>query len=257
MSLNIDDIKNSFVNAAKDGDIDGGASQIMINALDDTNLIGCGGEDIDDIETDDVTVVSVILDASISMTPHQNVVRECYDRLIVSLRDSKQSGSILVSARTFATRQDVLYGFKKVDSVQEIEDKYSTTGNSTALYNTLVEAMTSIRAYVKELNDNGIRTKCIVVVFSDGEDNDSKYGSDTVKALAEDFIRSEMFYLVYVGYKQDADSNLEAIAKKVGFPNSITTNATESEIRKTMDLVSKSIVRTSQTQIGPANSFFN
>ena len=117
--------------------------------------------------------------------------------------------------------------------------------------------MTGIRAYVKNLNDNGIRTKCIVVVFSDGEDNDSHNNkASDVKTLSKDFLKSEMFYLVYIGYKHDDSDNLDAIAAEVGFPNVLTTKATVSEIRKTMNLVSKSIIRTSQSRIGPGNSFF-
>jgi uncharacterized protein YegL len=255
--LNPDDIKNLFSNAADEGEISRNASQVMINSLDGTNIMGCMGAAIDDIETDDVTVVSLVLDASYSMKSHEATVRDAYDNLIGALAASKQAGSIIVSARTFATVQDILYGFVKVAQIAKIGKKYTAVGNSTALYDALVDAMTGIRAYAKNLNDNGIRTKCIVVVFSDGADNDSvKNKSSDVKVLSEDFIKSEMFYLVYVGYKGGEDDDLDAIAKEVGFPNVLTTQATQSEIRKTMNLVSASIIRTSQSQIGPSNSFF-
>lgn len=97
-----------------------------------------------------------------------------------------------------------------------------------------------------------------MVVFSDGEDNDShKNRASDVKTLSEDFIRSEMFYLVYIGYKHDDSDDLDVIAKEVGFPNVLTVGATGHEIRKTMNLVSKSIIRTSQSNIDTTNSFFN
>lgn len=253
-----DDLKNLFNNAVDDGDVGEAASTVIINSLGGTNIDGCLGADVDDLETDDVTVVSLVLDASYSMKSNEKAVREGYNNLIEALNNSKQSGSMLVSARTFASTQKLLYGFKKVEEIGKIGMKYLAEGNSTALYDTLVDAMTGIRAYVKNLNDNGIRTKCIVVVFSDGEDNDSQRNkASDVKTLAEDFIKSEMFYLVYIGYKHEDSDNLDAIAKEVGFPNVLTTNATGSEIRKTMNLVSKSIIRTSQSQIGPGNSFFS
>ncbi|MBN1410165.1 MAG: VWA domain-containing protein [Spirochaetales bacterium] len=252
-----DDIKNLFNSAVNDGEMSREVSEVMINSLNDTNIVGCTGTAIDEIETDDVTVVSLILDASYSMKPHEKTVRQSYDTLIKALNDSKQAGSMLVSTRTFAAAQQILYGFKKVTDIGPINNDYLAEGGSTALYDAMVEAMTAIRAYTKSLNDSGIRTKCIVCVFSDGDDNDSKkHKAGDVKLLSEDFLKSEMFYLVYVGYKQSHEDNLDAIAKKVGYPNMLTTQATESEIRKTMNLVSKSIIRTSQSQVGPSNSFF-
>ncbi|MBN2442794.1 MAG: VWA domain-containing protein [Spirochaetales bacterium] len=254
---NADDLKNLFNSAANDGEISEEASSVIINSLGGTNIMGCLGTDVDDLETDDVTVVSLILDASYSMKSNEKAVRDGYNNLIEALQNSKQAGSMLVSARTFSGNQQLLYGFTKVEEINKIGMKYLAEGNSTALYDTLVDSMTGIRAYVKNLNDNGIRTKCIIVVFSDGEDNDSQHNkASDVKTLAEDFLKSEMFYLVYIGYKHDDADDLDAIAKEVGFPNVLTTQATGSEIRKTMNLVSTSIIRTSQSQIGPGNSFF-
>ena len=67
---------------------------------------------------------------------------------------------------------------------------------------------------------------------------------------------SEMFYLVYIGFKSRPSDDLDAIAKLIGFPNVMTTTNSPSDVRKAMGLVSQSIIRKSQTQIGPASSFF-
>jgi len=254
----IDDVKGLFNNSVDDGDLGQQASMIMINSIDGTNLTGCMGTAIDDLETDDVTIASIILDSSLSMKAHESIVRSCYDNFIKSLQGSKQAGSMLVSTRTFDSKQNILHGFKKVDEVKPIDKQYRANGGSTALYDTVLDALTGIKAYSKSLNQNGVRTKCVVAIFSDGDDNDSrKATAKDVKTVSNDLLKSEMFYLVYVGYKQDPSANLDAIASQIGFPNVLTTNATESEIRKTMDLVSKSIIRTSQTQIGKSNSFFS
>lgn len=254
----INDVKGLFNSSTDDGDLSSQASMIMINSLDGTNLAGCMGTSVDDLETDDVTIASIVLDASLSMKSFESTVRDSYDKFIKSLKDSKQHGSILVSTRTFSTYQNILHGFKKVDEILPIDRQYRATGGSTALYDALLDALSGIKAYSKSLNQNGVRTKCIVAVFSDGDDNDSrKASSQEVKTVSDDLLKSEMFYLVYVGYLQDPSANLKAVADLVGFPNVLTTNATESEIRKTMDLVSKSIIRTSQTQIGKSNSFFS
>jgi uncharacterized protein YegL len=140
-----------------------------------------------------------------------------------------------------------------VEDIQPIGNDYVANGSSTALYDSVFDAMTGIRVYAETLNQSGVRTKCIVVVLSDGEDNDSrKHTAADCKTLSEDFIRSEMFYLAYVGF---GSQDLNQIADEIGFPNKLVTTKDASAIRKTMGLISKSIIRASQTQIGAPNSF--
>lgn len=249
----VDDVKTLFADAESGGEISVAASQVMVGNLNATNVMGCMGADADDLETDDVTLVSFVLDASISMEEHEDVVRESYDELVQALNGSKQAGSMLVSTRNFATQEQILHGFKQVEEIDKIGGQYVANGSSTALYDALISAMMGIRSYAKQLNDSGIRTKCVVIVCSDGDDNDSKNSATTVRTLSEDFLKSEMFYLVYVGF----GPNLDHIADAVGFPNKLTTTKDASGIRKTMGLVSKSIIRASQTQITSNNTFFS
>jgi uncharacterized protein YegL len=250
----VDDVKSLF---QTDPNVDETANALMINSLNGTNLVGCLGTSIDDIETDDVTIVKVLLDSSYSMHDHEAIVRDAYDKFINSLKGSKQSGSILVSTVSFAGTATILHGFKKVDEIDSIGNQYIAKGYSTALYDALMDALTGAHAYATDLKQNGVRVKIIVVVFSDGYDNDSKHNSaKDVKTVVDAAIKKEGFYPVYVGYKQSSGDDLNAIAKQVGFPNVMVTNATESEIRRTIDLVSKSIIRTSQTTIGGTNNSF-
>jgi len=253
----VDDVKSLFNSAVDDGDLSTQASVLMINSLDGSNLVGCMGAAIDDIETDDVTLVSTVLDASASMSNFKSVVKEAYDKSIQAYKGSKTAGSILASTRTFHSSQNIIHGFKKVEEIDKIGSDYNPIGNSTALYDALIDALTGIKAYSKTLNDNGVRTKCVVVVYSDGEDNDSNKTAANVKTISKDLLASEKFYLVYVGFQHNQNDDLKKVASAMGFPNVLTAAATESEIRKAIDLVSKSIIRTSQTQIGKSNTFFN
>jgi hypothetical protein len=250
----VDDITSLF---QTDPLNDPNANALMINSLNGTNLAGCLGAPIDDIETDDVTIVKILLDDSASMSHHKQAVRDGYDNFIESLKGSKQGGSILVSTVVFSTHAKILHGFKKSDEIDPIGNEYNAHGGSTALYDTLMDALTGIQAYSKDLKASGVRSKAIVVVFSDGDDNNSRNNSATdVKTVVKASLMKEGFYPVYVGYKQSPSDDLDAIAEQVGFPNVLTTSATQSEIRRTMDLVSKSVIRTSQTTIGGANNSF-
>jgi len=263
--VNVGSIKSLFANAVQDGDINADAANIMINGLNDTNILGCTGVAVDDLETDSVTLSSILLDDSFSMKSNEMVVREAYDELVINaMKATKQAGSMLVSARTFSTAQKILYDFKKVADVGKIGSQYVARGDSTRFYDAVVDAIIGIRAYAKTLKDGGIQTKCIIAAFSDGEDNDSQNykAPDLVKKLADDCHTSEMFYLVYVGFDNDQNDDqrrkakFEAIASLIGFPNVLTAKNSPSEVRKAMGLVSQSIIRKSQTQIGPSNSFF-
>jgi len=254
----VDDVKSLF---QTDPTADADAMGLMINSLDGTNLAGCLGAELDDLETDDVTIVKVLLDASYSMNDHEQTVREAYDKFINSFKGSKQAGSILVSTITFATQAKILHGFKKSDEIDPIGKDYIAKGGSTALYDALIDALTGAQAYAMDLKTNGVRVKVIIVVFSDGDDNDSRKASaSNIKTIVDAAIKKEGFYPVYVGFKQSPNDDLEAIAKRCGFPNVEITNATESDIRRTVDLVSKSVIRTSQTTVGAGggnNTFFS
>jgi len=256
--INIQSITGLFEDAVQNNEVSQDAADVMVGSLNDTNILGCTGVGIDDINTDIVTLISLVIDSSYSMKPNEDAVREAYDELIIkAMRESKQADSMLVSARTFDEKETVLYGFKKVKDIGKIGSQYMAEGSATMLYEATTNALTAIRAYAKNLNDGGVQTKCIVAVFSDGGNNYGKYMKpDPVKKVAEDCIRSEMFYLTYVGFKQDINDNLEAIGKSMGFSNVLTTSSNPSEVRRAMGLVSQSAIRKSQTTIGPSNSFF-
>jgi hypothetical protein len=256
--IGISDVKGLFANAVQQGDVSQAASQIMINSLNDTNILGCTGVGIDELTTDSVTLISLVLDCSFSMQPNEKAVCEAYDELVVkAMRESKQAASMLISCSVFDESVKPLYGFKKVSDIGKIGSQYQARGNATAVYDAAINAMTGVRAYAKNLNDGGVSTKCVVVVFSDGGNNTGAVMDPSkVKTVADDCVKSEMFYLVYVGFKASPADNLDAIGHSMGFANVLTTSNSPSDVRKAMGLVSQSTIRKSQTQIGPSNSFF-
>lgn len=252
---NAGDVMGLFDDAVQGEEISQQTADILVEGLNDTDVVGCTGEDVDELSSDDVTLASFVIDDSYSMIKNVDAVRESYDQMIKAYCDSKQADSMLVSTRIFSEKgaEKVLHGFKKVEDIEPIGANYQAQGNGTALYDSVKNALRGIMAYSKQLSDSGIRVKCCVIVFSDGGDNDSSTSAQEVKTISEDCLNQEMYYLVYVGY----GSNLDSIAGKIGFPNKLTTTNDPSQIRKTVGLVSKSVIRASQTQIGNANSFFS
>jgi len=251
-------VTNLFTQAVSKNEIGADAADIMVSGLNDTNILGCTGVDANDLDTDIVTIACLVIDGSYSMKDNEQVVREAYDELIIkAMKESKQAKDMLVSARIFDETEKVLYGFKKVADIGKIGSQYMAEGSATMLYEAAVNAMTATRAYAKTLNDSGVLTKCVVAILSDGRNNCGKFMSpDPVKKVAQDCIKSEMFYLVYVGFKADPADNLDAIGKSMGFPNVLTTTNNPHDVRAAMGLVSQSTIRKSQTTVGAPNSFF-
>jgi hypothetical protein len=71
-----------------------------------------------------------------------------------------------------------------------------------------------------------------------------------VQTVSKALLDQEIYTLAYVGF---GGSDLKKIAKEVGFPSVLTSNASASEIRRIFQQVSASIIRGGA--VG-ANGFF-
>lgn len=249
---NLHDIQDLFGDAQAEG-FDSGASTILVDNLDSVALAGCMGADIDSIATDDVTLVAAVLDASGSMSGVRKDVIDGFNMMLETFRGSKQADSILVSAWNFSDEASLIYSYTPVSLLNNMTLKDYNPDGGTALYDTLLYVMAGMVAYGQTLRNNGVRTKCIIVVFSDGDDNGSKAAAQQVKTVSESLLTQEIYTLAYAGF---GNANLQHIANAVGFPSIITTGSSPSEIRRIFKQVSASVIRASQTTIGAGNNFF-
>lgn len=229
---------------------------LMVQNLDAQTGLGCVGAQVDDLNTDDVTLLSVIIDQSSSMFGVRHDVVDAFNQMSRALADSKAADSILMSAWTFANQSDLLFGYTPIDAVQDLTNKDYQPGGATAMYDAVMDGFTGIVAYGQDLRNNGIRTRAIVVVISDGDDNMSQHTATSVKSVAQDLLRQEFYTLAFVGLGQEA--HFTNIANNMGFNNVLTTHNSPSEVRKALNMISGSVIRTSQNQIAPgSNNFFN
>jgi hypothetical protein len=253
-------VKSLFAGAVSAGQVSAEAADIMVNSLDDTNILGCTGVSADDLSTDMVTLISLVMDSSYSMSGNESAVRDAYDELVIkAMKESKQAPSMLVSGVVFDDIVKTLYGFKKVEDIGKIGSRYSARGGSTALYDATISAIAGIRAYAKNLSDSGVNSKCIVAIMTDGQNNSGKADVDQVKTVVEDCLKAEQFYIAFIGFKSGPMDDYSSIAKAMGIPaaNILTTTNSPSDVRKAMGLVSQSAIRKSQTQVSSTNTFFS
>lgn len=252
MSTNLQSLfKDSSSNGMSRQSVD-----LLIQNLDGQAGLGCVGAQVDDLNTDDVTLLSVIIDMSSSMGSVRDDVIDAFNQMARALNDSKAADSIIVSAWTFDDSTNLLFGYTPIDQVKDLTRREYTPRGATALYDAVLDGFTGIVGYGQDLRNNGIRTRSIVIVISDGGDNVSKNTAAAVRTVAQDLIKQEFYTLAFVGLG-DAPTFTQ-IAQNMGFPNVLTTQNTPSEIRRTLNLISNSVIRTSTAQVMPnINSFFN
>lgn len=258
-------VSASLASAVSGGIISSQSLSAIETELDDIALAGCEGVDIDDIDSEEVTLVVVAIDASGSMHEHANDVIKAYqEQFLKSLQAAKNAESILVSTLIFSAsgidNVRLVHGYTPVSQCPELTpDIYSPEGG-TPLYDAVWNALTGLVAYGQNLRDNGTRTKSIVCVLSDGFENSSRISASKVRQLAGDVLRQQEFVLSYVFFGEQSAG--DTAAREIGFPSHhrLTENLDGSGIRRVFGQVSASVITTSQAVVSAgaisANPFF-
>ena len=221
----------------------GDATEVLIQNLDETALLGCVGMDAEALGTADATLVSVVLDMSGSMEPHRKEVIEAYNAMIRSLAGARAATSILVSTWAFEDVPRLLSSYESVEHKPRLTQAVYAPRGSTALHDAVLGAMTGLVAYGQRLWDEGVPTRRVLFVLSDGEDNASKATAGAVRSAAAALARQEAYTLAYAGF---GSIDLASQARVIGFPHVVGAAATDSEIRRVFRQVSQSVLRVSQ-----------
>jgi len=245
---------NSLFQSSRRSGLSQTTVDFLVQNLDGQTGLGCVGAQVDDLNTDDVTLLAVILDASGSMSGVQNDVINAFNAMIAALHASKARDSVLVSAWTFADTPKLLFGYTPLTAAPKLNSSTYHPSGGTALYDAVIDGFTGLVGYGQELRNNGIRTRCIMVVLSDGEDNMSKCSAGNVQTIAADLLRQEIYTLAFVGFGDSA--TFTRIATGMGFPAILTVANSPQEIRRALNLISSSVIRTSQATVGNANHNF-
>lgn len=253
MSKSADDVRGLFDDAESDG-LSQMSTNILVENLNTLTMAGATGTTADDLFTDEVTLAITVLDVSLSMSEHADTVIAAYNAQLDALSGSKSADSILMSTWLFNHRPQLLHGFLPLSDTPPMDANVYSPGGTTALYDTVLDALTSVVAYGQDLRNSGIVTKIDFAVMTDGEDNESTANAAKVKVVADDLLRQEIYTLTFTAFGGDF---AKRVAADMGFPNVWEYGATASEIRRAMDERSQSIIRTSQSQIGKSGSFFS
>lgn len=259
--LTPDEATSLLAAATTRGVLSPGSSSLLTGNLGALVLAGAAGKDLEDLTAADVTLVTVLIDASSSIADRglEKAVREGQNALLDAFAGAKERDAVLLACWTFSGTMDVLHSYVPVEDATRLDAKNYRACGSTALYDTWCNALAANVAYAQRLRDGGTPTRSVVVVVTDGEDVGSNRTAADCARLSRDLLASELFTLALVGVGTDV--NFEHVAKAMGIPPGCILwekDATPSGLRRAFQLVSRSAVRASQGRIQPgaAAGFF-
>ena len=217
-TMTADELSQLMASATTKGVISPGTSSLITGNLGPLVLAGAAGRDLEDIAASDVTLVTVLIDASTSIADRglEQGVRDGQNALIDAFADARERDSILLALWTFGTDMDVLHSYVPVDEATRLTPQNYRGAGATRLYDTYCDALTANVAYAQRLRDGGTPTRSVVVVITDGEDVGSKKTTANCEKISRELLASELFTLAFVGVGNDVD--FERVARAMGEP---------------------------------------
>jgi uncharacterized protein YegL len=261
MSNHTGRLANLFAGAAAAGTISQATQTLLTGNLGTVVVAGAAGTAMDDISASDVTLVTVLIDASSSIGSSglEQAVRDGQNQLVEAFNGSSTRDSVMLAQWSFNHDQTVYHSYVPVADAVRLDRRNYQSGGTTRLYDTWCDALAANVAYAQRLRDAGTPCRSVVVVITDGADYGSKRTARECAKVSKDLLASEQFVLAFVGVGSDTD--FRAVAKSMGVPDAsvaVATQATPSELRRVFQMVSQSAIRASQGQIqpGPNAGFF-
>jgi hypothetical protein len=260
MNKSKNSLEDLFGAAADDGLIGQQSQQILVEGINDTIVAGASGKAAEDVDATEVTLVTAVLDdsGSIKYSGLTDSVIQGQNALINALNGSKQSDEIMIGQWKLGSTSELVHSYVPLDDAVLFDQNNYNPGSGTALYDVWMEAVASNLAYAQTLASTGTQVTSVALVITDGQDQHSRqYLARDCAQLAKDLLASETFYLAFVGVGEKR--KFQTVAEEMGFSKGsiLVADATESEVRRAINLASQSIIRASQGIIQPgANSGF-
>lgn len=217
-----------------------------IFGLTDDSDIESFNTSVDDLDRESINIIFVAIDRSGSMGSYKASMEDSLKSFKDSIANSKECDEILVSRANFDDAVEIT-GYKKI---QEFDTSYKAYG-STVLYDVIVEGKEKLVAYMNHLKASGMRVKAVFAVFTDGEDNVSRRVISSAKAAITELNNMEVA-TAFIAFGPDASQYCQSL----GFTNNLQVGASESELRKAFNCLSKSVIKQSQSLVNATDNFF-
>lgn len=252
---NLDDL---FKGANSDG-LTSDTIDLVVANLNGPTMTQTVGVGLDQLESNDITLAMNIIDMSGSMSTHAKSLIHAYNEdYLTAMRCSPAAEDILVSTILFDNQIELLHGYVGLEDATELDDGVYKPRGSTALYDAVAGGLTNMVLYSQQLRQSGVSVRCVVIVYTDGEDNASKQKAKDVKRTVAELLRQEVYTFALVGFlqasqrplgfKTNAQVNpaIRQMADEIGFQEAVEATLSPAALRHIFYMASQSAVRVSQ-----------
>jgi hypothetical protein len=205
--------------------------------------------------TPDFILLSILIDKSSSMDVPDKIdgVIQGQNALLDSFAGSSSAAkaALRISQWTFDSATQVVNGFVALNSpdlVRFDHGRYQPNG-TTALYDTIIAALSATRAYADQCRQQQVAAKGLVAVLTDGEDVGSKASvAEAAQAIANERQHKHSIRVIYCGI---GPGQHRATAQALGIPDGDIqeVQATAQEIRAIFEVWSSRTLKMMMEQL--------
>lgn len=221
-----------------------------------TGSYGYSAVKLDELGASEYTLVTLVVDESGSVGAFRNDMENCIKEVVNACRLSPRADNLMIRLVTFSQKMREIHGFKLLEECNP-EDYAGCLrpGGVTALYDASENAIVASTDYGRDLTSNDFAVNGIIIVITDGCDNDSALSDNAVKAALEQVVKTEAMeslvsILVGVGTKRyaEASSILNDFQNNAKFTQFVELeDASSRTLAKLAEFVSRSISAQSQS----------
>jgi len=208
------------------------------------------GVDVDDVQSSEVVLVTVMPDdsGSIRFMGNADAVRGGHNVVIETLVKSAQRDSILAHNRYL--NGAVLYPYCPVTQAAKMTSSNYDPSLGTPLYDQAVVLLGTVIAKTQEFSGSGVPARSVTLIITDGADEGSRWAkAKDVRALVTDMHASEAHIVAAMGI-DDARTPFREVFREMGIEDRwiLTPGSDPGEIRRAFALFSQSAMRASASQ---------
>jgi len=227
----------------------------------DNTAFGFSGIDPEDLTNpeDEYTLVSIAEDVSPSTSDVRKAMAEGMKTVNLACKKDPRCAKLMVHATRFGSKINEVHGFKPVNDIDANAYTASPTiGHSTCLYDAIYNGIAACSHYAEILDKSGdISSNAIVFVFTDGMDNASTVGPQTILEKLEEIKMKEVLESIKIiilgfsdpnsSYQADVAKYLKKLTEDLGLDQHVDVGAmTPAQAAKVFGFVSHSISSQSQ-----------
>lgn len=210
----------------------------------------------EEIETDETINAVFVIDTSPSITTYVNELNYAFNDFVESMQKSHVAERLFVSVIEFNQTIKVVSGFQPVSFIPKMDFSKSIKG-CTSLYDGTLTGLKNAISYRTNLENSGVKTKTLLFVITDGEDNNSKNPPHVIKNMISGIKNNERnaFSFTSILFGVGDRQYFEGAQKDMGIDHLATVGTSGDDMKRMIGFISQSISSVSSGQRVPVPDF--